>query len=140
LSHACLPRKSTVSASAAVRVTEGHDTASPVAAFTSAGAEQTPDAGPAISITGRVSKLPALSSTTEPPGVPAGNVSGNVMGNMIPVMAGPATTVSAFWSVEYLRGSGATRPTLNTTSASVGQVSGIRPDRLTSACFGTGSS
>ena len=113
-----------------------HDTVWPVVTFVSDGLV----IGPLIVMTGRVSKFPSLVTVTLPAGVCAGSVNGNVSGTVTPNSGfGKALTVTELTCVEYLRGSGAISAMLNVTSASVGYVSVIFPDRRTAACFGTGS-
>lgn len=78
--------------------------------------------GPPMITTGRVSKFPALNRTDAPGGSPGSRVNGTVNGTTIPPPSGGGVrpSVSVFCTVPYLRGSGATRPAVNATSARVG--------------------
>ena len=138
LMKACRFRKSQTITSPALRTTADQETSSLVVRFVREGLVT----GPRITATGGLSKFPALASTELAGGGAVCSVNGTVNGTTIPPPGGGGARPIAWdrCTVPYFRGSGATRPTVNTTSASVGYASVTFPDRRTDACFGTGSS
>lgn len=123
--------------SPALSVTCDQDTTWPVDRFASAG----PVHGPVMTTTGGEPKLPLLTQDDTAGGGAAASEKGTLKGTVnSPATGGGAVIRRFFCTVPYLRMSGATRPIVKVTSASVGHFSGTCPERLTRHCFGTGSS